>query len=168
MNYMISNNDNKLIEGSTYKIIDFVQLQQKELDPEVKKELPPEPKKEEVPPKLLNKVVQSKSTQDMQEQTPLNLDIPSLSSGAALGNGAPRGLASMKMAKMDSALTPMVQIKPAYPSRAKRMKIEGYVTVQLNVDATGRVLSTKILKSVPKGIFDKSVKKSDSKMEISS
>ena len=147
------------MQSSTYKIIDFVQLKQQALDPEVKKELPPEPKKEEVPPKLPNKVVQSKSTQDMQDQTPLNLDIPNLNSGAKIGNGVPKGLASMQMAKMDSALTPMVQIKPVYPSSARRMKIEGYVKVELNVDATGRVLSTKILKSEPEGVFDKSVKK---------
>jgi len=159
MNFMISNNDTSLMQSSTYKIIDFVQLKQQALDPEVKKELPPEPKKEEVPPKLPNKVVQSKSTQDMQDQTPLNLDIPNLNSGAKIGNGVPKGLASMQMAKMDSALTPMVQIKPVYPSSARRMKIEGYVKVELNVDATGRVLSTKILKSEPEGVFDKSVKK---------
>ena len=159
MNFMISSDDNRLMEGSTYKLIDFVQLKQKALDPDVKKELPPEPKKEEVPPKLPNKVVESKSTQTMQDQTPLDLDVPNLNAGMKIGGGIPKGLASMKMAKVDSALTPMVQIKPVYPSSARRMKVEGYVKVELNVDATGRVLSTKILKSVPEGVFDKSVKK---------
>ena len=63
------------------------------------------------------------------------------------------------MAKMDSVLTPMVQMKPLYPSKAKRMGTEGYVTVELDVDATGRVTAMKVIKSVPQGVFDKSVKK---------
>ena len=63
------------------------------------------------------------------------------------------------MAKMDSVLTPMVQIKPLYPSRAKRMGTQGYVKVELNVDASGYVTNIKIIKSVPQGVFDRSVKK---------
>jgi len=73
-----------------------------------------------------------------------------------IGKGMPNALAGMSMSKMDSALTPMVQIKPVYPSRATRMRQEGYVKAELNVDVTGRVISVKIVKSIPEGVFDKS------------
>jgi protein TonB len=156
MNFMINSDENKLIDSSVYKMIDFVQTKNKVAEPEIKKELPPEPKEEKEPPKLPDKVVESKSSEDIQEDTPLNMDVPSLDAGMKMGSGMGSGFASMKMEKIDSALTPMVQIKPVYPSRAARMGQEGYVKAELNVDATGRVISVKIVKSMPDGVFDKS------------
>lgn len=159
MNFMINSDENRLIDSSVYKMIDFVETKSKVAEPEIKKELPPEPKEEKEPPKVPDKVVESESSEDIQEDTPLNMDIPSLDAGMKMGKGMANGFASMKMAKIDSALTPMVQVQPVYPSRATRMRQEGYVKAELKVDATGRVLWVKILKSEPDGVFEKSAKK---------
>jgi len=140
-------------------VIDFIQPSKENSVPELKKELPPEPKPPKTPPKLQKEAQESKSDDTMASPIPLNIDMPNLGGDMKFSNGAPKILAPIKMAKMDSVLTPMVQIKPLYPSRAKRMGVEGYVKVELNVDSTGHVTNIEILKSVPKGVFDKSVKK---------
>jgi periplasmic protein TonB len=158
MQMMIASDENTLNEGETYKMIDFVQMQQQSLEPEIKKELPPEPEKPKTPPKISNQVEAQNDTA-LRDETPLNIDMPNLGEGMRVANGSPKILSPMKIAKMDSVLTPMMQIKPIYPSRAKRMGVEGYVQVQLQVDPSGAVTSIEILKSVPDGVFDKSVKK---------
>ncbi len=142
-----------------YKVIDFVQPTKQNTTPEVKKELPPEPEPPKAPPKIPNESQESSSADAPSNAQALNIDMPSVGNGMKLGGGSPKILAPIKMAKMDSVLTPMVQMKPLYPSKAKRMGTEGYVTVELDVDATGRVTAMKVIKSVPQGVFDKSVKK---------
>ena len=156
MNFMINRDDNKLDESTVYKLIEFVELKKEMVQPEIKKELPPEPKQEKEPPKLTNEVVENQNVNDMQEQTPLKLNMPNLDGGMKVG-GAPKMLSPMQALRVDAALTPMVQIKPVYPSREKRMGVEGYVKVELDVDALGHVLSVTILESEPAGAFDKSV-----------
>ncbi|MEX2131440.1 MAG: TonB family protein [Pseudohongiellaceae bacterium] len=46
---------------------------------------------------------------------------------------------------------------PGYPLRARQRGIEGYVTAEIKINDTGRVLSTTIMESVPFGTFDQSV-----------
>ena len=137
-------------------MIDFVQMHQQSLDPEIKKELPPEPEKPKTPPKISNQV-EAQSETTPQDQTPLNIDMPNLGDGMRVSKGSPKILSPIKIAKMDSVLTPMMQIKPMYPSRAKRMGVEGFVTAELQVDETGVVTDIKIIKSVPDGVFDRAV-----------
>jgi len=159
MNYMISSNSNKLIEPEIYKVIDFIKVTKNNTVPEVDKELPPEPVLEKEPPKIQTES-QDRENDNVEDSPPLTMTIPTLeSSGMKFTKGAPKILKPMKMVKMDSALTPMVRIKPLYPSRAKRMGTEGYVKVELDVNAEGYVVNIKILESVPNGVFDKSVKK---------
>jgi len=160
MNYMISSTDNNVVTNSIYKTIDFVALKQNIREPDIKKELPPEPVEQKDPPKVPNEVQESKTASTVQAPVAPQLATPSLSGNMAMaGGGAPKILGVMKTPKIDSALTPMVQIKPAYPDRAKRMGVEGYVKVRLNVDATGHVVSIQVIESKPKGVFERSVKR---------
>jgi len=159
MNYMINSDDNRVGQSSVYKLIDFVSLSKEIEEPEIKKELPPEPQKQKEPPKVPSKVQKSQKNDEVHNQAPVNLDMPTLSGNIKSSMGSPKILAPMKTVKIDSALTPMVQIRPTYPSREKRMGVEGYVKARLEVDATGRVISVQIVESKPKGAFDKSVKK---------
>jgi len=157
MNYMISSNNNKIVDAEIYKVIDFIQATKDTSVPEVQKELPPEPEPPKAPPKIQNESQDAKS--DVAQNPSLNMEMPNLGEGMKFGGGSPKILAPIKMAKMDSVLTPMVQIKPIYPSRAKRMGTEGYVKVKLYVDASGYVTKLEIVKSSPEGVFDRSVKK---------
>ncbi len=156
---MINSSSNLMPKDEIYKVIDFIQPTKQNTSPELKKELPPEPEPPKAPPKLSTEVQESSTADVPTNAQALNIEMPSVGNGMKLGGGNPKILAPIKMAKMDSVLTPMVQIKPLYPSKAKRMGTEGYVTVELDVDASGHVTAMKILKSVPEGVFNKSVKK---------
>ncbi len=155
---MISSSSNKLVEPEIYKVIDFIKVTKSDSIPEVDKELPPEPVVQKKPPEIQTESQESKS--DRVDNSPvLDMEMPTLGSDMKFGKGAPKILEPIKMAKMDSVLSPMIKIQPLYPSRAKRMGTEGHVKVELNVSADGYVVNIKILESVPSGVFDKSVKK---------
>ena len=61
--------------------------------------------------------------------------------------------------EIDSPLTPLVKIPPMYPIRAKRMNIEGWVTVSFLVNSNGTVSQIEILEAEPSDIFNNSVMK---------
>jgi len=158
MHYMIRSDDALLSERDVYKIIDFVRMNPQESQPEIRKELPPEPEKPKEAPKMAAEDV-SDSDNEPDNSPQMQVAMPSLGGEGALVHGSPKMLGPIKVAKIDSALTPMMQIKPVYPSKAKRMGIEGYVTAELEVDPTGHVTEITIVKSEPEGVFDKSVYK---------
>jgi len=58
---------------------------------------------------------------------------------------------------IDEPLTPLSKIPPIYPMRAKRLSIEGSVSVKFLVNETGRVDTIEILDAKPSKIFDDSV-----------
>jgi len=49
-------------------------------------------------------------------------------------------------------------LKPDYPLRAKRMGIEGYVTVQFVVNREGKTQDLRIMDATPKDVFDQTVR----------
>jgi len=160
MQKMISRANIAIDTKKDYQTIDFIQANQEETKPEMKKELPPEPKPKEKPPEMVEKVV-SQKTQTNTPQSPVSLDIdmPSVGKGIKVAQGRPQMLGPVKMSKMDSELTPMMQIRPIYPSRARMMGTQGHVTVRLVVNEAGEVTKITILQSTPKGVFDNAVKR---------
>ena len=50
-------------------------------------------------------------------------------------------------APSDGALVNMVRVSPVYPARALAMGLEGYVVVQFDVDASGRVIDAVAIES---------------------
>jgi len=59
--------------------------------------------------------------------------------------------------EIDSPLTPLVKIPPMYPIRAKRLNIEGWVSVRFLVTREGTVEKVEILEAEPADTFDNSV-----------
>ena len=55
-----------------------------------------------------------------------------------------------------ASLTPLARTAPQYPRDAFQRGIEGWVQVQLEVDAGGNVLGTTVVDSDPKAVFDES------------
>ena len=158
MQKMIDADTNHIAQDEIYKVIDFVQPQKQESQPEKTKELPPEPKEQKTPPKTEMAMAQEQESVAPQPQM-MQFSLPNL---GAIGKGEvqrPKLLGPMKVAKLDSELIPMVQMQPAYPKRAKRMGIEGYVKVALQVDEAGEVQDIQIVEASPEGVFEKSVKK---------
>jgi len=61
--------------------------------------------------------------------------------------------------EVDQKPVSLATLKPNYPYKAKRMGIEGYVTVQFLVDRNGKTQSLKIVEARPRGVFDEAVRK---------
>ncbi len=61
--------------------------------------------------------------------------------------------------EVDRKPTPVTSMRPIYPFRARRLSIEGYVKVRFLVDRDGSVRDLSLLEGQPKGVFDKSVRK---------
>jgi protein TonB len=59
--------------------------------------------------------------------------------------------------EIDSPLTPLVKIPPMYPIRAKRLSIEGWVTVRFLVDTDGTVGNIQIIEAQPADTFENNV-----------
>lgn len=59
--------------------------------------------------------------------------------------------------QLDAPLTVVQQTQPAYPSRARRQNIEGWVKVRLVVGEDGAVEEASVLDSQPKKTFDEAV-----------
>ena len=57
---------------------------------------------------------------------------------------------------LDAPLTPLVNIPPMYPLRAKRRSIEGWVKIKCIVNLQGLVENIEIVDAYPPGIFDQS------------
>ncbi len=49
---------------------------------------------------------------------------------------------------------PKSRPKPRYPRVAQRQGIEGFVTLRLRIDASGRVVDAVVVEAEPKGVFD--------------
>lgn len=59
--------------------------------------------------------------------------------------------------QLDKPLAVLTQLAPAYPKRARRQNIEGWIKVQFVVDERGLVEMVKVLAAEPQGIFEKNV-----------
>lgn len=51
------------------------------------------------------------------------------------------------------------KVKPQYPYKAQRLKIEGHVLLHILIDDTGRVQEIKVIEEKPRGYFVRSVRK---------
>lgn len=65
--------------------------------------------------------------------------------------------------EVDRKPTPVSSMRPIYPYRARRLSMEGYVTVRFLVDRDGGVRELSLLESKPGGVFDRSVRKTVSR-----
>lgn len=54
---------------------------------------------------------------------------------------------------------PVFQVPPQYPAKAKQDLIEGYVTLDLHIDQSGRAQEIKVVKESPSGVFTRSAKR---------
>lgn len=132
--------------------------------PEREEEEEPEPEKKEP-----EKIIQPMEDQIFSENIDMDLDMPEFEVNSRI-EGSGFAVPKMKgnpaftdynrlinFEKLDKIPVPRFKRNPIYPYRAKRMGIEGFVDVSFVVDEKGGVSDIKILKAVPKGIFEKNV-----------
>ena len=101
------------------------------------------------------------------QSSPMNLKV-NLKVGKVPAPGAARpafpakpGTGQMRFGLHEVDQKPMsiAALKPQYPYRARRMGIEGYVTVQFLVDQEGKAREVTVVDAEPEGIFEGSVRK---------
>ncbi len=63
------------------------------------------------------------------------------------------------MDELDQKPVSLATLKPQYPYRAKRLGVEGYVTVQFLVDRNGQAKELTIVNAEPAGVFEQAVRK---------
>jgi len=56
--------------------------------------------------------------------------------------------------QIDGDYLPLVKVAPAYPRRALRRGLEGWVIVEFTVDSTGKVVQPVVIESEPNNVFD--------------
>lgn len=139
--------------------LNFIRIRPEMEEPQEEK--PPE--REKPPPEVLPRLSQQvpKPRQLKLEMPDLSFEInPKLDMGMAVAPPEPEPVMDFfDQGEVDQLPMTVFRMKPLYPFRAKRLGIEGSVSVKFLVDAAGRVSRVTILESNPPGIFDESVLK---------
>ena len=131
-------------KGPRYNI-DFVRLKRDETIQEKKRKIPEKtPPKEQPPPPPM----------DLSRNLRPDQNIAGMDIGIDLGLEMDSG-AGFVAAQGDSDSVPVVRVEPQYPLRAEERGIEGWVELEFTISAQGTVKDARVLRSKPKGVFDR-------------
>ncbi len=153
--------------------VNLVQIRHTKLPPPEPEEPPPEQKEA---PKAPEEIPDVSIRQPVPDTSRMNLEVPSLSfeinanlaggvavappaSGPTVFASAPAPVKAIwDQGEVDQKPVPVLQTKPLYPYRARRLRLDGRVGVRFLVKEDGRVSGLEIVESVPPGVFDDSVR----------
>jgi protein TonB len=131
--------------------LDFIQVDQDELE-NIKRRTPPPkpepPKKPPPPPKI---------TIDNPDQPPRDMpkiEMPSISLGISAGSGPYLGNWSAG-AGGEGDVIPIVRIEPQFPREALIQGISGWVEVEFTIEPDGSVSKPRVVASEPSRIFNR-------------
>ena len=131
-------------KGPRYNI-DFVRLKRDETIQEKKRKIPEKtPPKEQPPPPPM----------DLSRNLRPDQNVAGMDVGIDLGIEMDSG-AGFVAAQGDSDSVPVVRVEPQYPLRAEERGIEGWVELEFTISAQGTVKDARVLRSKPKGVFDR-------------
>lgn len=132
--------------------VDFsrIKLDSQVQDLQRKKPEPPEPEPQQPQPQTFDNL---ELTTEIQ---PVALDIPAPDISVRPELTSSFKIPPMKASLNVDAINPIVNPDPVYPSRAKRLNLEGHVKVKYRVGKDGKVInkSIKVIESNPPGVFD--------------
>jgi protein TonB len=132
--------------------LDFIKVDQEELEQVKKREPPPEPeppKKPPPPPKM---------TVDNPDQPPRDMpqiEMPRISLGLTSGSGPYLGNWTAGDPGAEGDIIPIVRIEPQFPREALLKGISGWVDLEFTIEPDGSVSNPKIVDSQPRRIFDR-------------
>ncbi len=139
--------------------IDFIRLI-REPEPIIKTTTRTLPKKPKLPQKkvLLPKIKKMRITtpkpSNMHFSAPKIVNQLNLNDAMYLGTWHKTESVSEQVVA-DEEVVPLVRIAPVYPSRAVRLGIEGWVKMEVRINAKGGVISAKVLDAMPSRIFNR-------------
>lgn len=157
LNQTIIVNNTKRPSQTSFGNINFIRMIKEskiEKKQKIKKELPKQ-KIIKTPPQITHDILQPKLNIN---NSKLAIDIPNITLPLNIGNSDFLSGAGIQVSQMkqNSSAMAILRIPPIYPRRAKMLKKEGFVKLNLLISKDGSVKKAKIIESKPKDIFDKS------------
>lgn len=152
MHFLISGTGSGNRSDEDIVALDFIQVDQDEIE-NIRKRTPPpkpEPPKKPPPPPKLNVA----TDQRPQQQMPA-MEMPNINIGVASGSGPYLGNWSAGDAAAEGDVIPIVRIEPQFPREAAINGIEGWVEIEFTIEPDGTVSDPKVLNSQPRRVFDR-------------
>ncbi len=152
MSVLISDKARIAKKEDTAGLIEFIRVKPRSFLDEKKRRLPEKKPKKMKPPKMKTLV----SALSQPNKSIPKMDMPDIksvlrSTGPAVGGSGLAGLGE--------EVTPLVRIEPAYPIKARMLRIEGYVIVRFDVTAGGSVRQVRVIEAQPPRIFNQNAVK---------
>jgi len=135
----------ELKEGGSGGAIEFVRLKRDNTPQEKKREPPKRAKpKQQPPPPEMN------MAKNINPSAAAGDIAPMVDSAVELGKAS-----DLSAGGGDRDLVPLVRVEPDYPPKAKQRGISGWVELEFTIGPAGTVEDLKILRSNPRGVFDR-------------
>ena len=156
MQNLIAFDEITIDEEKQFRFIDVVEDIQEQPPQRMEREVEKPPEVEAPPPELDTPQVEMAGPDSMT----LNVGRANVASNVDMG-GLDLG------PSQDGDYLPLVRVQPQYPRRAQERGVEGYVIVELTVNADGTVPpdSIAIIEAEPKGYFERSARKAAAKFK---
>ncbi len=136
--------EGELREGGPAPSVEFVRLRRDSAPPPPDREPPKREKPEQPPPPPEMNV--SKSINPGEATADI---MPLVDAAAEVQSAASEGVGGS-----DADSTPLVQVDPDYPPRAKQRGIEGWVIVEFTITPLGTVENPRVIQANPPGVFE--------------
>lgn len=132
--------------------LDFIKVDQDELEQVKKREPPPEPEPPKEPPPPPEMTVDNP---DQPRQDMPDIEMPRIDLGLTSGSGPYLGNWAAGDPGAEGDVIPIVRIEPQFPREALLKGIGGWVEVEFTIEPDGSVSDPKIIDSQPPRIFDR-------------
>ena len=152
MHSLISGRSSMERDGDSAVRLDFIKVDQDELE-NIKKRTPPPkpvpPKKPPPPPKV------TLDNPDQPRPDMPRIEMPRISLGVSAGGGPYLGNWSAGDPGADGDVIPIVRIEPQFPREALINGISGWVVVEFIIEPDGSVSKPRVVDSDPPRVFDR-------------
>ena len=156
MQALISRPPSDSLRRDAYPVVDFVRLAREEAPPPpARREPPPDPPPPETPPPTPSLALPSAQPKLAAPQVKMAVAPVRGPLLGMLPLSAPPPAQPAGPGLMNQELIALVRVPPRYPSRASRLQIEGFVTVEFTITKDGSVSDPVVIESSPPKIFDR-------------
>lgn len=132
--------------------LDFIQVDEDELENIKKRTPPPEPEPPKKPPPPPKMTVENP---DRPAQQMPNIEMPRISLGLTSGSGPYLGKWSAGDPTAEGDIIPIVRIEPQFPREALLKGIEGWVEIEFTIEPDGSVSNPRVVDANPPRIFNR-------------
>lgn len=156
MHHLIAGVPNIDKDGDKNLNLDYVRVKADDIEniKERRKPPPPEEPKEPPPPPKLTLQNNDKPPPDMPD-----IKTPNINVAISTGDGPYLGGFNPGNPGEDGDVIPIVRIEPQYPREAALDGTEGWVEVEIVIEADGTVSSVTVLNSEPRRVFDRATQR---------